>query len=175
MLSLRVRQVLTGALFDTALGYRCCVYGLRLKAHVYEYAAENGDTVDRGQANERNEHWKPRLGSFRLPGRLALRWSASHDRASRVRRGPVGQGTADRSGLTDWATSWGVVGANFSSHEPLRGSIRSCRDLVAGAPAYRWKRHIIRCRWLFLPHLSHVPFRTKSRFCRSGQPSCIAG
>jgi hypothetical protein len=44
MLSLRVRQVLTGALFDTALGYRCCVYGLRLKAHVYEYAAENGDT-----------------------------------------------------------------------------------------------------------------------------------
>jgi hypothetical protein len=70
MLSLRVRQVLTGALFDTALGYRCCVYGLRLKAHVYEYAAENGDTVDRGQANERNEHWKPRLGSFRLPGRL---------------------------------------------------------------------------------------------------------
>src|SRR6266540_1635789 len=91
------------------------------------------------------------------------------------RRGGVaarGTGAAAREGLPYWLSVCdlpvGVIPTNFNSHEPLRDH-PILHGLVVGAGACPWQRHSVRCRWLSLPHLSHIPFHLEA-----GEPFHIA-
>jgi hypothetical protein len=83
----------------------------------------------------------------------------------RVVAGPDPSGKGWRTGVLSVAAGWGAV----RGIQRYGASIRPCIHLVADARTYPWQRHTIRCGWLSLPHLSHIPFHLEA-----GEPFHIA-